>query len=80
MNLFSKMNNPLKIFKQNSMAQSDWRLQVGDNLRNDICNRLYIAACQALPADQKTQLEETKLLTLAKNYEKQTFEKSNSMV
>ncbi|KAJ3259096.1 hypothetical protein HK103_002983 [Boothiomyces macroporosus] len=56
----------------------DWRAGVNDAARNEIVNKLFNAACEALPPDQRTQVEKNKLQELAKGYEKNIFEKSNS--
>ncbi|KAJ3270872.1 hypothetical protein HDV01_007343 [Terramyces sp. JEL0728] len=56
----------------------DWRVGVGEATRNEIVNKLFNAACEALPPDQRTQVEKNKLQELAKGYEKNIFEKSGS--
>ncbi|KAJ3320258.1 hypothetical protein HDV06_005402 [Boothiomyces sp. JEL0866] len=56
--------------------QMDWRAGVNEATRNEIVTQLFNAACEALPPDQRTQVEKNKLQELAKGYEKNIFEKS----
>lgn len=77
------MNNQnlnLNLMHMYQRQHLDWRAGVNDAARNEIVNKLFNAACEALPPDQRTQVEKNKLQELAKGYEKNIFEKSNSQV